>query len=59
MDDFYKGGGKVLSILILIIISAACGYNIKESALEDTCVSFSKFTINDNIYECKLIENKY
>lgn len=57
MDDFYRGGVIVFFILLIIISSLSWGYDIKENSIEESCASFSKFTINDNIYECKLIEN--
>ncbi len=58
MDDFYRGGVIAFFVVLLIISALSLGYDVKESAIEDTCASYSKFTINDSIYECKLIENK-
>ena len=57
MDDFYRGGVNVFFVLLIIIISISWGYDINESAIEDDCASYSKITINDSIYECKLIKN--
>ena len=58
MDDFYRGGLIVFFVVLTIISAISLGYDINESAIEDTCASYSKFTVNDNVYECKLIENK-
>lgn len=58
MDDFYMGGLIVFFIVLTIISALSWGYDIKESAIEDDCASYSKFAVNDNVYECKLIENK-
>ena len=57
MDDFYRGGAIVFFVVLIIISALSWGYDIKESAIEDTCASYSKITVNDNVYECKLIEN--
>ena len=57
MDDFYRGGLLVFFVVLIIISALSWGYDIKESAIEGTCASYSKFTINDSIYECKLIES--
>lgn len=57
MSDFYYGGAIVFFIVLTIISALSLGYDVKESAIEDTCASYSKFTVNDNVYECKLIEN--
>lgn len=58
MDDFYRGGVISFFVVLIIISAISLGYDIQESAIEDNCASYSKFTVNDNIYECKLIENK-
>ena len=58
MDDFYRGGAIVFFIVLIIISALSLGYDVKEGAIEDDCASYSKITVNDNIYECKLIENK-
>ena len=57
MDDFYRGGAIVFFIVLTIIIALSWGYDVKESAIEEDCASYSKFTVNDNVYECKLIQN--
>ena len=58
MDDFLVGGVIVFFVVLIIISAVSLGYVINESTIEDTCASYSKFTINNSIYECKLIENK-
>ena len=58
MDDFYRGGAIVFFVVLIIISALSWGYDIKESAIEDTCAAYGKFTVENNIYECKLIENK-
>ena len=58
MEDFYRGGVFVFFVVLTIISSLSFGYGVKESAIENDCASYSKITVNDSIYECKLIENK-
>lgn len=58
MDDFYRGGAIVFFVVLIIISALSWGYDINERAIEDNCASYSKFAVNDNVYECKLIENK-
>ena len=58
MSDFWYGAAIVFFIALTIFISLSWGYGIKEGAIEDTCAAYGKFTVDNNIYECKLIENK-
>ena len=58
MDDFLVGGVIVFFVVLIIISAVSLGYVINEGAIQDNCASYSKFTVNDNVYECKLIQNK-
>ena len=56
MSDFWYGAAIVFFIVLTIISALSWGYDVKESAIEEDCAAYSKFTVNDNVYECKLMQ---
>lgn len=55
MDDFW-GVLLGVSIMFVIFFSMMFGNNIAKSSFEKDCMVFDKVSINDKVYQCKLIK---
>ena len=56
MDDFSAAGIAWFAIALIFCGSGMVGHSISTNSISADCRDFGKFSINNKVYECKLIE---
>lgn len=57
MDIFLIGFMAAILSLAVVLTSCESGKNSSEASIKEDCDNFSSMSIDDNIYQCKLIKN--
>ena len=57
MDGFFVGLLMVVVLSIITFTSCSYGKESTESDLSKDCKDFGGMSIDDNVYQCKLIKN--
>lgn len=56
MNDFSAVGIAWVVMIVLVFGAAVSGHSISENSINSDCKNFGKFSINNKVYECKLVE---
>ena len=57
MDDFF--GGILIVVVLSVAVFSSCSYGeaAAENNVSKQCNNFSKFSIEDTVYDCKEVKN--
>ena len=57
MSDFSAAGLFWGVVILVIFTSLSVGHEVGKQSIAKQCNNFSSMSINDNLYQCKLIKN--
>ena len=57
MDIFLIGFMAAILSLVVVLTSHEVGNNSSEASIKEDCDNFSSMSIDDNVYQCKLVKN--
>lgn len=57
MDIFLIGFMAAILFLVVVLSSCILGKNFSEASIKEDCDNFSSMSIDENVYQCKLVKN--